>query len=837
MSGRLISDNIIIASEMIHSLHTNERVSEEFMAVKTDMLKAYDRVEWSFLETLLERMGFDRVWVRWIMTCVNSVSYSVMLNGSSHGYIRPEHGLRQGDPLSPFLFILCSEALVNCLNTSAATGHLHGIQIGQQGPAVHHLLFADDSLLICKANAQEASEIISCLKRYSDASGQRINFQKSSIIFGSKVVNAVKDEVKQTLGIESEGGDGTYLGLPECFSGSKRQLLGFLREKLQGRLNGWFAKSLSQGGKEILLKSICLVLPIYVMSCFRLPKDTCAKLRSAMIKFWWSTGNNRKKIAWVSWQKLCKSKKQGGLGFKDLEKFNQALLAKQAARVFNNPESLLAQVLKQRYFKNNSFLECGLGSRPSFAWRSILHGRELLQQGLMTKIGNGVGTKVWWDRWILDGAPRVPEYREGSVVDLTLTVEDLIDHNSRVWDKALVEETFSHKDAGIILKQKLDLDRPDAVVWSLTKNGRYSSKSGYDLLDSLEELASPSPPVPPIEQQLWQALWKTKTSPKLRHFLWRIRSGALAVKERLSTRGIHLNTTCPSCNDGTEDIGHVLFHCRFAQDVWALSSVPMPPSGSWSTSVFLNLYHLIACSKKSDQNPEAGLIFPWILWHIWKARNSFCFEHIRLDPAVILDKATVEAEIWRKLQNPGQARAHVSAVQDLTPVVWTKPPQNWVKCNVASSWAPNISLSGGAWVVRNDAGAVIFHSRRSFSNLETTLLADLISLQRAVEAMASLRVDNVFFETSSFVLQEAFHRRSLSPQINQLVSGILQSLNSLSNWRLEHVENGRNRVAGLIAQSVTSDLRFHSYVATGGPSWFHSLLAQEASTNFPQNLS
>ncbi|KAJ4901714.1 RNase H domain-containing protein [Raphanus sativus] len=304
-------------------------------------------------------------------------------------------------------------------------------------------------------------------------------------------------------------------------------------------------------------------------------------------------------------------------------------------------------------------------------------------------------------------------------------VEDLIDHNSRVWDKALVEETFSHKDAGIILKQKLDLDRPDAVVWSLTKNGRYSSKSGYDLLDSLEELASPSPPVPPIEQQLWQALWKTKTSPKLRHFLWRIRSGALAVKERLSTRGIHLNTTCPSCNDGTEDIGHVLFHCRFAQDVWALSSVPMPPSGS----------------------------------------------------------------------------------------------------------------CGGAWVVRNDAGAVIFHSRRSFSNLETTLLADLISLQRAVEAMASLRVDNVFFETSSFVLQEAFHRRSLSPQINQLVSGILQSLNSLSNWRLEHVENGRNRVAGLIAQSVTSDLRFHSYVATGGPSWFHSLLAQEASTNFPQNLS
>lgn len=283
VSGRLISDNIIIAHEMVHSLRTNERVPENFMAIKTDMSKAYDRVEWCFLETLLEKFGFDRVWVRWIMACVSSVSYSVLLNGGSHGFIKPERGLRQGDPLSPFLFILCVEALVNCLNNSAVAGKLHGTQIGSEGPLIHHLLFADVSLLLCKANTEEATEIISCLKRYGDYFGQQINLAKSSIIFGSKVEEAVKAEVKVTLGIDSEGGDGSYLGFPECFSGSKRQLLSFLREKLQGRLNGWFAKALSQGGKEILLKSICLVLPIYAMSCFRLPKDTCARLRSAMI--------------------------------------------------------------------------------------------------------------------------------------------------------------------------------------------------------------------------------------------------------------------------------------------------------------------------------------------------------------------------------------------------------------------------------------------------------------------------------------------------------------------------------------------------------------------------
>lgn len=230
------------------------------------------------------------------MACVSSVSFLVLMNENEHGFIKPERGIRQGNPLSPFLFILCAEALVSCLKVAESSGRLHGIKLAASGPSFHHLLFADDGLLMCRATSEEASELISCLRKYIEASGQIINPLKSSIIFGSKVNEETKDEVKLVLGIHTLGGEDFYLGLPECFNGSKRKLLSFIREKLQGRLKGWFAKSLSQGGKEILLKSACLALPVYAMSCFKLPKDVCAKLTSVMVECWWSSGNNRRKI-------------------------------------------------------------------------------------------------------------------------------------------------------------------------------------------------------------------------------------------------------------------------------------------------------------------------------------------------------------------------------------------------------------------------------------------------------------------------------------------------------------------------------------------------------------
>lgn len=185
--GRNISDNVLDAHELLHSIKSKRDFQREYMAIKTDISKAYNRVEWNFLERVMIHLGFAPRWVKWTMECVKSVTYEVLINGSPYGEITPTRGLRQGDPLSPYLFLFCDEVLSQMLRNAERDRQIHGMQLARYCPSITHLLFADDSLFFCRATRSNCEQLASIFTRYEAASGQKINFSKSSIIFGTKI--------------------------------------------------------------------------------------------------------------------------------------------------------------------------------------------------------------------------------------------------------------------------------------------------------------------------------------------------------------------------------------------------------------------------------------------------------------------------------------------------------------------------------------------------------------------------------------------------------------------------------------------------------------------------
>ena len=336
-----------------------------------NMSKAYDRIEWQFISDVLYQLGFHAIWINWIMQCITTVSYSYLINEAVYGNVLPLRGIRQGDPLSLYVFILCSEVLSGLCREAGRKGLLQGIQVARGCPRINHLLFADDTMFFCLASQTSCESLLLILQDYEKASEQK---NKSSIPFSSKTPPAVKENTKSILGISKEGGLGKYLGLPEHFGKRKKDLFTSIVDRILQRVVSWSTKRLSKAGKLTILKAVLSAVPTYSMSCFQLPVSLCKRIQSVLTRFWWDEVEGEKKICWVAWDQLTKPKALGGLRLRDIQRFNQALLAKLAWRIITVPESLFARIVVGKYCKAKSFLEVEPSQSCSHGWRSILHG-------------------------------------------------------------------------------------------------------------------------------------------------------------------------------------------------------------------------------------------------------------------------------------------------------------------------------------------------------------------------------------------------------------------------------------------------------------------------------
>jgi hypothetical protein len=237
VEGRSILDNALIAIEVIHAMKRKTKGHRGELALKINISKAYDKVDWGFLRGMLVRMGFAEQWIQWMMMCVSSVNYSVLMNFNKVGPITPGRGLRQGDPLSPYLFILVAEGLTALIHQVVHRGDIHGVRICRGAPEVSHLLFADDCFLFCRANVAEVNQLLSILHTYEQASGQEINMSKSEVFISRNMSQAAQEDLAGILGVRHVLGTGIYLGLPSMIGRNKKAIFSYIKDRIWKKIN------------------------------------------------------------------------------------------------------------------------------------------------------------------------------------------------------------------------------------------------------------------------------------------------------------------------------------------------------------------------------------------------------------------------------------------------------------------------------------------------------------------------------------------------------------------------------------------------------------------------
>ncbi|KAL3535370.1 hypothetical protein ACH5RR_003831 [Cinchona calisaya] len=256
----------------------------------------------------------------------------------------------------------------------------------------------DDSPVFCKASSDEASKIMEIIHQYEATTGQLVNLKKSSIFISRNTNQTVKDNMCHILGDVKCVTQGKYLGLPMVITKSKNQNFGVVRERIKKRIMDWKCNFLSLAGRETLIKPVALAMPVYVMSCFKLFKSLCTEIKTMLARFWWKARDGEFKVHWKKWKDTATNKDKGGMGFRDIQLFNETLLTKQLWRILIHPNFLVSKMLKTKYFAKAFLFDAPIPRGSSWFWKSVSSVKYLLEAGLSTRVGDGRTIHIWKDK-------------------------------------------------------------------------------------------------------------------------------------------------------------------------------------------------------------------------------------------------------------------------------------------------------------------------------------------------------------------------------------------------------------------------------------------------------
>ncbi|GJV26853.1 RNA-directed DNA polymerase, eukaryota, reverse transcriptase zinc-binding domain protein [Tanacetum coccineum] len=530
---------------------------------------------------------------------------SILVNGSPTLEFQFHCGLKQGDPLALYLFILIMESLHFYFSRVIDAGIFTRVRI-DSSLMISHLFYADDAVFIGEWSQDNLKAAVSL-----GCSVMKTPFKYLGVMVGGNMslVKAWDD----TVG------------------------------KLKMRLSKWKLKTLSIGGRLTLLKSVLGSTPIYNMSLYKVPKTVLNSMEAIRRNFFNGIQGDERKIAWVKWSKVLAPKKQGGLGVSSYYALNRALLVKWVWRFLSHDNSLWFRVISAMHGSHTQ----ELSASHSSTWSSIIKEINVLKdQGVdlishcKIRVGNGMCTSFWNDFWIGDTQLR---YLFPRLYALDSNKE------STVADKLQVSITSSFRRAvrgGAEAQQLvhlLDLLGPvilsnmeDRWVWDMNGDGVFRVKDVRNLLDEtfLPNDANPT-------------RWIKSVPIKINVFAWKVYLDRLPTRSNLTSRGVAVSSlSCPICNVAHEDTAHLLFSCRLATDVvrlvcrwWNLVWLPLNSYPDW-----LNWFKSLRLGSKIKEVLEGVFYVTW--WHLWSFRNQLLFAPQKPRKDYIFDDIVMRSFTW-----------------------------------------------------------------------------------------------------------------------------------------------------------------------------------------------
>ena len=430
VKNRQILDGLLIANEVVDEARKSKK---DLLLFKVDFEKAYDSVDWGYLKEVMVSMSFPTLWRKWIKECVCTSMASVLVNGSPTDEFPLERGLRQGDPLSPFLFLLAAESLNVLMKALVEANVFTGYRVGGANPVVvSHLQFANDTLLIGNKSWANVRALRAGLVLFEAMSGLKVHFHKISLA-GVNINASWLSEAASVLGCIVGKVLFLYLGLP--IGGDPRRVLLWepIVNRIKSRLSGWHSRFLSFGGHLIILKFVLTALPVYALSFFKTSSSIISSIESLLNKFFWGGSEEKRKISWVGWSSLCLRREYGGMGVRRLREFNIALFGKWCWRLLVDRDGLWRRVLVARYGVADGGLEDG-GRSCSSWWREIVRIRDGIGDGgegcfagcVRRRVGDGSETDFWRDCWC-GSVPLCERFRRlyDLVVNKVITVTNI----------------------------------------------------------------------------------------------------------------------------------------------------------------------------------------------------------------------------------------------------------------------------------------------------------------------------------------------------------------------------------------------------------------------------